>query len=192
MVYFSPAVTQQISNFINFTPTHQRFTLGATGIVSQPALDYSNPWVDKDTRKYSAIKTAIKIFVGTITGVLSRYGGQKMGEWLVNTGKMEVPQSILTKFKNMGPDTLRYEFAKVKNIPIEKVPRDPNLYTTFAKMRFGNAVGWVCAVLAAAVAVFALEIPFINKLLNRALKKFAPQDDQNQPPDNLKQINKTA
>jgi len=42
------------------------------------------------------------------------------------------------------------------------------------------------------VAVFALEIPFINKLLNRALKKFAPQDDQNQPPDNLKQINKTA
>lgn len=62
----------------------QRGILGATAIATQPFIDFKNKDIDEETRKYSAIKTIIKIIVGTGVGVLTRLIGTWGGRKLVN------------------------------------------------------------------------------------------------------------
>lgn len=51
----------------------QRAVLGGAAIMTQPFIDLNNQSVDKETRKYSAVKTAVKIVIGTSMGVATRY-----------------------------------------------------------------------------------------------------------------------
>jgi hypothetical protein len=51
----------------------QRAVLGGAAIMTQPLIDLNNQSVDKETRKYSAVKTAVKIVIGTSMGVATRY-----------------------------------------------------------------------------------------------------------------------
>lgn len=93
MVYQVGArATQQLLSMANMTPTTQRIIIAATGIVSHTTIDALNPLVDKKTRKLAAIKSAIKVFVGGVSGIATRALGQKLGEWAVKSGKVILPK----------------------------------------------------------------------------------------------------
>lgn len=72
----------------------QRLAIGATGLISHTTIDAFNPYVDADTRKYAAVRSAVKMVICTLSGVLTREVGQKLGEWAVKNGKVAVPEGI--------------------------------------------------------------------------------------------------
>lgn len=90
----SPKMTQTAIKLAELSPAKQRLIIGATGLVGQTTIDALNPWVDEDTRKYAAVRTALRMIICTTSGVLSREVGQRIGEWLVKTGKVQIPKGI--------------------------------------------------------------------------------------------------
>lgn len=94
LVRVGPSVTRTIRNLSNMSPTTQRLIIGGTGLLSQTTIDAMNPFVDEDTRKYAAVRTAIRMVVCTTSGVLTREIGQKLGEWAVKTGKLAAPKGV--------------------------------------------------------------------------------------------------
>lgn len=94
VVTINPAATQQIIKMANMSPTAQRLIIGATGLISHTTIDALNPYVDKETRKYAAVRSAVKMFICTVSGVLTRMVGQKLGEYVVKTGKVQIPAGL--------------------------------------------------------------------------------------------------
>lgn len=94
VIKIGPGTTQQLIRLADISPTAQRLVIGATGLLSQTTIDALNPYVDAKTRKYSAVRTAVKMVICTASGLLTRVVGQKLGEFMVNTGKIAVPQGV--------------------------------------------------------------------------------------------------
>lgn len=94
VVRLSPGSTQQILKMANMSPTAQRLIIGATGLISHTTIDALNPLVDKETRKFAAVRSAVKMVICTASGVLTRQVGQRLGEWAVKAGKVKVPEGI--------------------------------------------------------------------------------------------------
>ena len=94
VVRLGPAATKQILNMANMSPTTQRLIIGATGLISHTTIDALNPLVDPETRKYAAVRSAVKMFICTVSGVLTREVGQKLGEYVVKHGKVKVPEGL--------------------------------------------------------------------------------------------------
>ena len=67
----------------------ERVVIALPALIGIPAIDYFNKSVDPETRKYSAIKSAIKIGIGTVNSLFARVVGQKIGESLVKSGKIK-------------------------------------------------------------------------------------------------------
>ena len=53
-------------------PATNRLIMGATALATQPAIDYYNHRVDKETREISRNRTIAKIIVGTGVGMAVR------------------------------------------------------------------------------------------------------------------------
>lgn len=53
-------------------PAENRLIMGATALVTQPAIDYYNHKVDEETRRVSRNRTIAKILAGTGVGILVR------------------------------------------------------------------------------------------------------------------------
>jgi hypothetical protein len=94
VIQLGAGATKQIMSMANMTPTTQRLIIGATGLVSHTTIDALNPYVDSETRKYAAVRSAVKMIICTASGVFTRMVGQKLGEWAVKTGKVTVPEGI--------------------------------------------------------------------------------------------------
>lgn len=94
LVRLGPGITRTIRSLSNMSPTTQRLIIGGTGLVSQTTIDALNPFVDEETRKFAAVRTAIRMIVCTSSGVLTREVGQKLGEWAVKTGKLAAPKGV--------------------------------------------------------------------------------------------------
>ncbi|MEW5821045.1 MAG: hypothetical protein AB1782_12710 [Cyanobacteriota bacterium] len=94
VVRLGPSSTQTVLKLANMSPTMQRLIIGATGLISHTTIDALNPYVDKETRKYAAVRSAVKMFICTASGVLTREVGQKLGEWAVKNGKVAVPEGM--------------------------------------------------------------------------------------------------
>lgn len=90
VVTLTPRATQQVLKLANMTPGTQRLIIGGTGLLSHTTIDALNPFVDSETRKYSAVRSAIRMIVCTTSGYLTRELGQKLGKFLVDTGKIKV------------------------------------------------------------------------------------------------------
>ena len=58
----------KVSNFIG-DPMWNRGIMGATALVTQPAIDYYNHGVDEETRTVSRNRTISKIVAGTLVGM---------------------------------------------------------------------------------------------------------------------------
>ncbi|EKE03685.1 MAG: hypothetical protein ACD_20C00168G0002 [uncultured bacterium] len=170
MVYLNPKLTHQMSRFSSFSPRNQRLTIGATGLALQTLIDATNPNVDDETRKYSAVRTAVKMVITTLGGITFREIGQKVGEHLVNAKKIAIPETLIETFKKKSPEVLRREYSEFRNIALSKVPTviAPE---KLAGLKFAGAVGWITAVSAAVVSVFIWDMPFVNKAMNFVMDK---------------------
>lgn len=62
------------------SPHWNRLALGIAAISTQPAIDYFNPRVDRDTATSSALRTLAKIIVCTTVGFAVRGGTYKLVE----------------------------------------------------------------------------------------------------------------
>ena len=90
VVTLTPKATQQVLKLANLTPGTQRLIIGGTGLISHTTIDALNPFVDSETRKYSAVRSAVRMVVCTTSGYIARELGQKLGKYLVDTGKIAV------------------------------------------------------------------------------------------------------
>lgn len=93
-VNLSPAIAKTVSGMSELNPLMQRLIIGATALPMMTAIDYYNPFVDKNTRKTSAIRTAIKVIICTGSGLLTRYLGGKLGAKMVANGTIPVPPGL--------------------------------------------------------------------------------------------------
>lgn len=81
-----PRLTGQIMKTGNISSSMHRLWIGGTGLLTRPAIDYYNGDVDKETRKYSAAKTAVKVAITVFNGILTRVLAEKLGVTLVKKG----------------------------------------------------------------------------------------------------------
>lgn len=72
----------------------QKTILGGTGLALRTPIDYFNKSVDMETRKYSAIRTAIDMTIGTISGIAARYIGEKCAGKMVKYLGETIPEAI--------------------------------------------------------------------------------------------------
>jgi hypothetical protein len=122
VVRLGAGATNQILKMANMTPTTQRVIIGATGLLSHTTIDALNPYVDSETRKYAAVRSAVKMTICTISGVLTRAIGQKMGEYAVKNAMVKVPEGISKAvFANSVGKTFAI-FGAVASIFIMDVP----------------------------------------------------------------------
>ena len=71
------------------SPHWNRLALGVTAMATQPALDYFNPKVDKETAKVSALRTIAKICVCTTVGFIVRGLSYKLADKFIHGSKAE-------------------------------------------------------------------------------------------------------
>lgn len=87
--------TDKFNNMLS-RPDVNRLIMGATALLSQPAIDYYNHRVDEETRVVSRNRTIAKILAGTSVGIVVRglcyqaiskmtdlNGTKKYSKWLV-------------------------------------------------------------------------------------------------------------
>ena len=78
----------------------QRAVIGAVSLVCQPTIDLLNPFTDKETKKYSILKTVVKVIVGTSVGVLVRKNIQNLSTYLVDKRIMYIAEEYSNKISN--------------------------------------------------------------------------------------------
>ena len=79
-------------------PAENRLIVGATALLTQPAIDYYNHRVDEDTRTVSRNRTIAKIIAGTAVGVIVRSMCFKLVDGMTNLqGKEQRSKYLLPK-----------------------------------------------------------------------------------------------
>ena len=98
-------------------PMENRLIMGATAIVTQPAIDRYNHKVDEETRIVSRNRTVAKIIAGTTVGAIVRGSSYKIVEKMTdinNVGKHSkslIPKAYLEEFKNVPKKLGHYRSA---------------------------------------------------------------------------------
>ncbi|MBR1776179.1 hypothetical protein IJ750_03800 [bacterium] len=98
-------------------PAKNRIIMGASALLTQPAIDYYNHRVDKETRTVSRNRTIAKIVAGTFVGAIVRglchKGVLKMTD--INSSwkyaKALIPENYLEKMKNNSGLLKNYQSA---------------------------------------------------------------------------------
>lgn len=85
-VAVGPRLTRQFLKTGSMSSSVHRLWIGTTGLLLRPTIDYYNGDVDKETRKYSATKTAVKVAITVFNGVLTRIAAERLGMVLVKKG----------------------------------------------------------------------------------------------------------
>lgn len=174
-------ITQKIARYASLTPTGQRLSIGVTALLMQTTIDATNKNVDEKTRKHSAIRTAVKQVVSATSGIMFREIGQKLvGQKLVESGKLIVPQYYLDAYKKFTPQALNREYADLIGKTVSQL-KDPATIEMVAKKAFAKNVGAVCAITGAIIGIFIMDVPFTNKILNVVMDKFVNKKKPEQP-----------
>ena len=71
------------------SPHWNRLALGVAAIATQPALDFFNPKVDRETAKVSALRTIAKICVCTTVGFIVRGLSYKLADKFIHGSEAE-------------------------------------------------------------------------------------------------------
>lgn len=141
----------------------QRFILGATALAIQPAIDYYNKRVDKDTREVSTARTMAKIIAGTAVGVIVRAGCIKAVKAFSGYKLRTEGGKIVEILKKTKKDIFTPVLAK---IPDDITPE--NFQVTYA-----NHIKNMGSILATLVMVgtnFMLDVPLTLFLTNKFTK----------------------
>ncbi len=152
----------------------QRLIMGATAIVMQPVIDYSNRHVDDNTRKVSVARTCAKVIAGTATGFALRYAFIK-GIKAFSHPLSEVPLDVKPWKKKMmtwlTPTNVDYS--------------DPDQI-----QHYRNAMGTIWSLVAMVFTNFLLDAPLTKFLTNKFLgikKKAEEKSTQKAPIDNVEE-----
>ena len=114
---------QNVDNVIS-KPAQNRLIMGATALITQPAIDYHNHRVDKDTRTVARNRTIAKIIAGTGVGMLVRGSCFKFVEKMtdpVGTGKYSkvlLPEKYIAEFTKNTKNLKNYRNALSTGIAI--------------------------------------------------------------------------
>lgn len=102
MIKVGENFTNNIITLATIKPAYLRLIAGGGSLLTRPTVDYfTNKNLDEKTKKLSLAKAVSGIIIGTITGVFSRSIGFSIGEKLVTSGKIKIPNKIaLGQFKN--------------------------------------------------------------------------------------------
>ena len=141
-------------------PMWNRGIMGATALVTQPAIDYYNHRVDDETRTVSRNRTIAKILAGSLVGMFVVRGPvYKMVE------KMTKPDGKGKWSKLLLPKDFINELRKNEN----------------ALKNYRSATSMLIALLLMCVTNFALDLPLTNFLTNYFNKKsgVAPRNSEN-------------
>lgn len=142
---------EQWNKFDNWVskPAQNRAIMGATAIITQPAIDYNNHKVDKETRRVARNRTIAKIIAGTCVGILVR------GSAYEAVAKMTDVNAKSKMSKTLVPKRFLGEIAKNEQ---------------FLKNHRCALSNWV-AILAMCVTNFVLDAPLTVFLTNKLNEK---------------------
>lgn len=101
-----PKATESVMKLGEMSSSTHRLWIGATALMTRPAIDYFNGDVDKETRKYSAIKTAVKVAITVFNGVLTRLFAEAIGLRLARRG-------VIKPIHNVDPESFAKGVATV-------------------------------------------------------------------------------
>ena len=131
-------------------PAINRIIMGATAILTQPAIDYYNKRVDEDTRTVSRNRTIAKIIVGTGVGCIVRDSAYRLVKIMTDLDSGEkysrklIPKKYLQEF--IG------NTKRLKN--------------------YRNALSTGIAMLAMCFTNFAVDAPLTAKFTNKLNAKY--------------------
>lgn len=126
-------------------PLENRLIMGATALVTQPTIDYSNHKVDEETRAVSCIRTVAKIVAGTVVGCIVRGSCYKLVGAMTNVKGAEKWSKKLLPTKNLK----------------ELIDNETSLNN------YRNALSTFLAIMAMSVTNFLLDAPLTVFLTNR-------------------------
>ena len=136
-------------------PDVNRLIMGATAIVTQPAIDYSNHQVDKETREVACIRTIAKILAGTLVGVAVRGSCYKLVQ-------------SMTNIKGHG----RWSKELLPTENLQQLLDDKNLLNNYR-----NAIATFISIMVMSITNFVIDAPLTvfltNKLNENRLDKIA-------------------
>ncbi len=147
----SPRKIDEWNKFDNWVskPAQNRAIMGATAIITQPAIDYNNHKTDIETRRVSRNRTIAKIIAGTCVGILVRGSAYNAVESMTNiNGKSKYSKALLPK-KYLSEIAHNEKFLK----------------------NFRSALSSSIAILAMCVTNFVLDAPLTIFLTNKFNQK---------------------
>ena len=138
------------------SPHWNRAVIGLAAISTQPAIDYFNPRVDKDTATAASLRTLAKICVCTAVGFCVRGGAYKLvnkyaNENLKGNSSILIPKEILNETNNI---------LKTQKLKLHK-----------------NALSTVSAICIMLVTNFLLDAPLTTKFTNYLISKYMSAND---------------
>ena len=138
------------------SPHWNRVALGAAAITTQPALDYFNPKVDRDTAKVSAIRTAVKIPVCTMVGFIIRGLSYKLADKFIHGSEAE---------------------GSILFTPSE-ILRETNKELRASKLKLHkNTMSTIIAIFVMMFTNFLIDAPLTTKLANKFIDKYHNKKD---------------
>ncbi len=137
-----------LSKAENFSSVHQRLALGGFAFLIQPLIDIKNKDVDEDTRKVSAIRSAAKAIIGTVSGIVVRGGCMKLAEYkyaqkdaagkiIKEGGKIKIDPLKVQKSFGEGFEALKLD-NKALSDAIKRVPSVIGTIAALGVMIFTN------------------------------------------------------
>lgn len=131
------------------SPHWNRLALGVAAITTQPAIDYFNPKVDRETAKTSSLRTLAKIIVCTSVGFLVRGACYKLADKYIHGSKLE-GSTLLTPKEILNEANKELKASKLK---LHK-----------------NTMSFLMALTVMLFTNFLLDAPLTTKLANKFIE----------------------
>lgn len=126
-------------------PAENRLIMGATALLTQPAIDYYNHRVDDETRRVSRNRTIAKILAGTSVGILVRGSCY----------------NIVSKMTDVASES-KLGKALIPKKYLQEATTNPKLLKNYK-----SALSMGIAILAMCVTNFVLDAPLTVYLTNK-------------------------
>ena len=126
-----------VSSFSELSSWQHRLFCGGASVGIQYGVESNNKLVDDKTRKISATRTATKLTVGTISGVLVRFIAQNAGEIWYKPPK-NIPKDLAKKMPKAFGNVLAIAATIVTALTVEPAMTDKILNKIITSRRVGS------------------------------------------------------
>ena len=147
---------EQIDGFMS-RPAENRAIMGATALLTQPAIDYHNHKVDKETRRVARNRTIAKILAGAGVGIFVVRG--------------PIYKGILNMTNLKGNS--KYSKSLIPKVFLNEIEQNP----TFLK-NYRSTLAMLISLGAMCITNFVLDAPLTVIFTNYLNKKTEAKDEQ--------------